>query len=317
MPLSRRATTIGYRESNGNPLSGSSDVSRPALLAAVAAAVFALSIASIVIRWIDGSGMPLLSIAGYRMAFACGLLAPAFLATRRRRVLAPRDLGLVAVSGLLLAIHFGAWTQSLGELSVARSVLLVSAHPLFTAAGERVFLGRPVSRRAAAGIGLALAGGAAMLLAGGDASRRSTQGDALALLGAVSLAAYFLLGRRLRARLPLLDYATPLYAVAAVALLAFAAAVGSFELPRSRAVVAGLLALAVFPTILGHFVLSWSIRHLPATSVSTAFLGEPVGASVLALVLLGEVPHPSTALGGAVLLAGVSLVLTDRGAPRG
>ena len=69
------------------------------------------------------------------------------------------------------------------------------------------------------------------------------------------------------------------------------------------------LALALLPTICGHTVFNWTLRHLPASMVSTAFLGEPVGASLLAWVFLAEVPPPATVLGGAVILVGLFLTV--------
>jgi len=43
--------------------------------------------------------------------------------------------------------------------------------------------------------------------------------------------------------------------------------------------------------------------------VSTAFLGEPVGASLLAWAFLAEVPAPATILGGSIILIGLFLTL--------
>ncbi len=226
------------------------------------------------------------------------------------------DTPALVASGLLLAVHFGAWTWSLGEISVARSVLLVSTHPVFTAFGERFVLGRALGMRTLLGAGLSVLGAATMVfLSGADGTGRSSLfGDALAILGAVSISAYFLLGRRLRARLGLLDYAVPMYGVTALALLVGALSFGQWGLPGGFLPWAALVGLAVFPTILGHLVMSWAIRHLPATAISTSFLGEAIGAALLAWAFLGQVPGRSTLLGGFFLLAGIGLVLA-RSAP--
>jgi drug/metabolite transporter (DMT)-like permease len=50
------------------------------------------------------------------------------------------------------------------------------------------------------------------------------------------------------------------------------------------------------------------LRYVDATVVSVSFLGEPVLASGLAWLFLGQPVHPLTALGGAVVLAGIYLV---------
>jgi drug/metabolite transporter (DMT)-like permease len=71
--------------------------------------------------------------------------------------------------------------------------------------------------------------------------------------------------------------------------------------------IALFLALALVSTVLGHTVLNWSLRFLPAAFVSVSMLGEPVGASILAALLLAEVPAPAVALGAVMVLAGIAL----------
>ncbi len=67
------------------------------------------------------------------------------------------------------------------------------------------------------------------------------------------------------------------------------------------------LLLAVGPQLIGHSSINWALGHLSAPFVSVAILGEPVGATVLAFLLLGEAPAPATLAGGALILAGVYL----------
>ncbi len=289
--------------------------------AALAGAVLALSSASILIKAAEAEGSGLLTIAALRMLAAAVLLIPLRVFWGRGGDTPPppaarrttgRDSTLLLVSGILLAIHFAAWTRSLGEIPIARSVLLVSTHPVFTAVGERVFLGRPLARSTVLGTGVALAGTAVMLLGGDGLDRGSLLGDALALAGAVSLSAYFLLGRHLRARLGLLDYGVPLYGVTGGCILAAAILAGEPVTIPGLEASAAILGLAVLPTLLGHLVMSWAIRHVTATAVSTAFLGEAVGASLLAWWFLGQVPAPATLGGGAIVLVGLGIVSAAR-----
>lgn len=295
---------------------------RIVLFAALAGAILAMSLSSILVKDVAARGVPLLSIAAWRMALATALLAPIFVKRRQARRIEPRPQrqsgaagprSLVA-SGLLLALHFAAWTQSLAYMTVARSVLLVSTHPVMTAVGERIFLGRPLSVRSAVGTATAVVGIGVLVAADSDLSA-SWRGDALALLGAVSLSAYFLLSRRLRESLGLIDYVVPLYAVAATALFVVAGLLGAASLPEESRPWLGLLALAIFPTILGHMIMSWAIRHLSASAISTAFLGEAIGAALLAWMLLGEIPSGPTVLGGSIVLAGIVFVLSAASAP--
>ncbi|MFP4218938.1 MAG: EamA family transporter, partial [Salinarchaeum sp.] len=72
--------------------------------------------------------------------------------------------------------------------------------------------------------------------------------------------------------------------------------------------------LAVGPGLLGHTVINWALGHLNSSLVSVSLLGEPVGAAILAAVLLGEQPALATIVGGGIVLAGI--VLTARGTTR-
>lgn len=65
--------------------------------------------------------------------------------------------------------------------------------------------------------------------------------------------------------------------------------------------------LAVGPGLLGHTVLNWAIGHLESSVVSVSLLNEPVRGTILAAVLLGEIPTRYTVIGGIVVLAGILL----------
>ena len=71
------------------------------------------------------------------------------------------------------------------------------------------------------------------------------------------------------------------------------------------------LLLAGVSTILGHTVYNWSLKYVTAPFVSASLLGEPILASVLAAIILGEIPSPYIYLGGVLILAGVLCVVYD------
>jgi drug/metabolite transporter (DMT)-like permease len=282
-------------------------------LAALVVAIAAVSTSAILIRW---SGAPATVKAFYRVVFTTGLLAP--LAFSRHgtdlRSLGRRDALAAAVTGVALAVHFATWFQSVEWTSVAASVTLVQAQPLFVAVGAALYLDERLDARKLAGILVAVAGVAVMsagdLLGGTAVGPRPLAGNALALVGAVMMAGYVLAGRSLRQRLALLPYVTIVYAVCAAALLAWAATQGANLGPYPAHEWALFLGMAVGPGVFGHTVINWALGHVESSVVSVTLVGEPVGSTLLALVLLGEVPHVVTLLGGAVVLAGI--VVTAR-----
>jgi drug/metabolite transporter (DMT)-like permease len=60
--------------------------------------------------------------------------------------------------------------------------------------------------------------------------------------------------------------------------------------------------------------MNYALKHLRATTVNVAALGEPVGAALIAWLVpaIGERPPLMAMLGGAVVLAGIALAITDR-----
>jgi drug/metabolite transporter (DMT)-like permease len=274
---------------------------------ALVVAVLGVSSSGLLIRLAES---PSLIIATYRMLLVTGLLLPLLLVTRRLDVasLGRPELIRLALAGTFLAAHFGLWTTSLEYTSVASSVVLVSTHPVFVALAEVIWLARAIPTSAAAGIALTVLGGIVIgfseLLQGGT----SLLGCALALGGALSMVGYLLMGRELRAHMDLLGYVTSVYGVCATVLLLTSVVAGAPLAVPARDIPI-FMVLALLPTICGHTVFNWTLRHLPASVVATAFLGEPVGASVLAWLFLGEVPSLATVAGGSVILVGLFLTL--------
>jgi len=295
-------------------------------IAALVVAVCAASTASLFIRYAQAYA-PSLSIAAWRLSLATAILLP-FAWTRHRQELLriPRvEVGLIAFSGVCLAIHFATWISSLAYTSVASSVVLVSIAPLFVALLSPLVLRERVTLPVAAGIGLAFAG--TLVIAVQDAcaspggaltcppvetllSGRAIRGDLLALAGAATIAGYMMIGRRLRAHIALVPYITLSYGFAAVSLLALAL-VARQPLVGFAAPAYGWFALlALVPQLIAHSTYNWALKWLPAAFVSISLLGEPVGSTALALVFLNETPSVLKLAGAAFILAG--LVLATR-----
>lgn len=289
-------------------------------------AVLAMSWAAPLIRL---ASAPPLAIAAWRLTFASLLLAPAFGASSGRAEwshLARGGRGLALLAGVLLALHFASWITSLRLTSVAASAVLVSLSPGFAWGFSRVFLHERPGRRQAVGIVLAVVG--AVIIALGDwhaAGHGALLGDLLALVGAVCGGAYFVIGRRLRADLGLVAYITPVYAVAAVVLLAWAGLRTEAFVAYPAGDWAIFAALAMGPMLIGHGGLNYALRYLPAYTVNVAALGEPIGATLIAWLLpaIAERPGPSAVAGGVLALGGIALALArpggvgaERAAPR-
>ncbi len=287
--------------------------------------------ASILIRLAQDQGVPSTTIAAGRLGLAALILLPLGLrrALPELRRLGRRDLLLGLASGVVLALHFDAWISSLAYTSVASSAALVATNPLWVALASVLLFRERLDGPALLGIALTIGGSALIGLSdsGAHSSPNALLGDGLALLGALAASAYFLIGRELRGRLSLLAYIWLVYSSAALVLLAVALAAGwgVTAAPAGQPLLLGLpptawlcvLGLALGPQLLGHTAFNWSLRHLSATFVAVAILGEPIGSALLALLIFGESFAPLQLVGFLLLLGGIATaaLAERRGAP--
>ena len=276
------------------------------------------------------SAAPPLAIATWRLAFSLIIVAVPLLITggwRQWRTLQRRDFAIAIAAGAFLAVHFWSWIASLGMTTVAASVLLVNLHPVAMIAGSALLLGeRPTSRQIigtivglcgaaviAGGDLLGLGAGYGVQVVGGEWGRsggdRVLLGDGLALLGALTVAFYYLSARHLRARLDVWPYVALVYGSCFVVLLALSALNGVALSPQPPRELMIFAALALGPMLLGHTGFNWALKHVSAPTVSLVMLGEPVGATLIAMAVpaIREMPSARTLVGGAVILAGIAI----------
>ncbi len=311
----------------------------------LALSLLGFSVAAPLIRL---SEAPPLVIAAWRLIFTLVVIAGILLVGggwRAWRQLSRRNLLLSGFAGVLLALHFWSWNASLNYTTIAASVTLVNLQPIMIAAFSARWLGERATRRQWIGIGVGILGvlivgiadmpggiqslsawlpfASADLSAGPSPSRdgasvialsrnRALFGDVLAVIGAATAAAYYVIGRSVRRSLALWPYVGLVYGTACVIciLLALMTSAPLTQPPGELAIFAGL---AAGPMLIGHTGLNWALGYLPAYVVNLTLLGEPLGATVIGALLPGiaEVPNPLTILGGAVALAGV--ILAARG----
>lgn len=296
---------------------GIAAVSTAAILARVA-----MGEAPGVVRSGPGSASAL-AIAFWRSTLGALALAPvAWRHQRRQRrggvVLGRRRHLQLALAGAALALHFALFQGSLALTSVASAVTLTTMSPLFVALGGWWLLGERTLRRAWWGIGLTVVGALVIGFAdatGDDHGGRALLGDAMALGAALAGTAYLLAGRHARQAITVSTYGAIVYGWAGALLLLLALLAGApltgFT-PTTWLAIAGIV---VGPQLLGHTVFNLLLATLKASTVSIAILGEPVGAGLLAWLLLGELPEPLFALGAPLVLVGVAVVIRSNADP--
>jgi len=257
---------------------------------------------------------PALAIAFWRNAMAVAVLAPTAAVRRRSelRGLVSREGVFCGLAGVALAGHFATWVPSTKLTTVATATALTATQPIWAgliAVGQ----GRRLPGVSWLGIGVAVLGAAVATGADFGVSATAVRGDLLALVGGFMAAVYTSLGERARTTTSTTTYTTVCYSVCALVLLGVCLVSGSALSGYPGTTWAALVALTIGPQLLGHSLFNYALRTIAATTISVVVLLEVPTSAVVAWAWLGQMPSPVAALGLALLVAGVVVVVLGRG----
>ncbi|MEK5028162.1 DMT family transporter [Paenibacillus sp. FSL M7-1046] len=269
--------------------------------------IVAISFSSIFIKW---SSAPVSVQGMYRLLFTSLLMLPfarpysgAAFALRRK------DWLLLLVSGAMLALHFLLWMGSLKFTSVASSTMIMALEPVFIMLGAYLLYKEKSSKSAIAGLAIAIFG--VVFIGWGDIglSSDNLKGDLLSIGGTAAVAAHLLIGQKLVARMPSYLYSLIVFIAAAIVFAVYnlLAGIPFFDYPPREWGI--FVLLAIVPTVFGHILFNWLLQYASATTVSMNILGEPVGASILAFLLLGEQLTILQWAGGVLVMGGLAVYL--------
>lgn len=267
----------------------------------------------------DGTHAPALAVAFWRTVGGAAVLAPfAWRSRRRTGALALGRGRQLAASGAALAAHFALFQGSIALTTVASAVTLATMSPLFVALGAWWWLGERTRRRTWIGMAVTMVGALVIGLADAraiDLGPSALLGDAMAFSSALAVTGYLLVGRVARRDVPAATYSAVVYAWAAGLLLVLCLAL---EVPLwgyAPTTWLAIVGILVGPQLLGHTVFNTLLATVPPTVVSVVVLAEPVGATILAWLLLAELPAPLFWVGAPLVLVGVTIATARRRAP--
>lgn len=275
---------------------------------ALALGVIALSTSAIFVKLANA---PSSITAFYRLLFTAMALTPFLLLDKNKRVqlrsLDLRQMGLIILSGLLLAVHYVMWFESLHYTSVSSSTVLVALQPLFSLLFGLLLLREHPRKSAVTGCLIAIFGSAIIGWGDFQLSAQALVGDVLALSAAGVISLYFLIGQVVRRELGAVTYSVPGYFSSAAFLLLYALLRGDSLTGYTGATWGAFLGLAFLSTICGQFIFNLLLKDISATAVTMGILGEPIGTCILAYFILQERIAAQQLLGILVILAGLSV----------
>src|SRR5690625_2639522 len=276
---------------------------------AVAIGVVSVSTSAIFVKL--ATEAPAAIIANYRLLLAVLIMAPFIWGKYRHefKYIQKKDLVYSSLAGVFLAFHFILWFESLNYTSVASSVVLVTLQPIFAFIGTYLFFNERFSPGAVISMLIALFG--SFIISWGDFQLGPEElfGDILALLGAIMITVYFLFGQDARKRISLMPYTFIVYSVSSITLIVYNLILQNSFLGYPADHWWIFIALAIIPTFFGHTLFNWALRWLSTATISMGIVFEPVGATLLAYLILDERVTASQWLGGTIVIFGLFLFI--------
>jgi drug/metabolite transporter (DMT)-like permease len=289
----------------------------------LAVGLLAISFAAILIRYAQQENISSIYISAFRLLGAAVLLTPIALIRYRDEVvgLSQQDWLLAGTSGVFLALHFAFWTISLEYTTVLISVTLVSTTPIWAALLEWLLLRQPPRNTILWGIIIAIAGSITIGIPATPAPSADVEnlshmnhllGGILAIAGAVAIAFYLTIGRRVRANLSIFPYIWIVYAMGGLVLVPVLIAQGTPLVGYSATGYFWLIALAIIPQLLGHSSLNYAVKYISATYLSILTKLEPIVSAIIAFFAFQEIPNQWEILGSVLVLIGILIASVHR-----
>ncbi|WP_050182352.1 DMT family transporter [Domibacillus robiginosus] len=272
-------------------------------------AIVAISFSAIFVKWSDA---PASILSMYRMILASFFLLPVVWQKRTEfERIERKDWTLLLLSGLFLALHFVLWFGSLKLTTVASSTIILALQPLVSLAGGFLLFKERTTASSLAVMGIAIVG--AVMIGWGDLglSGQAILGDVLSFLSVIAVVGYLLIGQQTVRKVSHWIYSFCVFSFAALFLFLYNV-LSSVPLTGYSQQEWGIfLLLAIVPTI-AHVINNWLMNYVTATTISMSILGEPVGATLLAVLLLNERLTGWQAAGGLLILVGVFFFLVKQ-----
>ena len=218
----------------------------------------------------------------------------------------------LCIAGVFLAMHFTLWFESLKLTTVASSTIILTLQPIVALLGGFLIYRERTSISTLMAIGISIIG--FVMVGWGDfglSNKSVIIGDVLSFLSVLAVVGYLLIGQNNVKKISHWNYSFCVFLFAGLSLniynLIIGISISGYDVREWEI----FLLLAIFPTI-AHVIYNFLLNYVNTTTVSMSILGEPIGATILAIVLLGEPVIGLQLVGGFIVLLGVFLFLIQQ-----
>jgi drug/metabolite transporter (DMT)-like permease len=280
--------------------------------AALLVAISGIAWSAIFIRW---AAVPGPSSAFYRVFIAALVLVPWRLATLSTspgmRGVTRRSVFLALAGGVFFGFDLALYNTAVMRTSAITATLFGNNSPIFVGIGSWLLFRRAPRRRFWAGLALALAGCATVMVSRmgrGGGSGGDLAGDFMALAAALFFAGYLLATEHVREEMDTLTFSTLAIVGSMLTILVVCLLIGAPLTGFSTGTWTALLGLGLISQLGAYLGLAYALGHLPATITSVGLLSQVPLTALLAVPLLGEPLTASYLVGGMLVLAGIYIV---------
>ncbi len=257
--------------------------------------------------------LPLLTLAAVRTVVAGLCVLPVFLLKgegRWRRA----DLPAMLILGLCgVALNQIFFVMGMGQTSVAHAAIIAALAPVQVLLLAAVRGQEGLNSKKLTGLAVAFAGVGLLQLSKGGEAGATTRGDIFIYLSTVLFAGFSVFGKDYTQRLGTFTMTGFAYMLSGVAMIPVVWFTGRDlawgQLPWT--VWAGIFYMAAFSSVLAYLIFYYALAWVPASRVAAFSYTQPILASLLGWLLLGESLTVVVIGSAALVLAGV--VLVERG----
>ena len=251
--------------------------------------------------------IPATSIGLWRVLGAALVLFPWWLMEWRKQRRPPVFSLGSSLTGIFLGLHFATWAWALQHTTIANAMLFIGLQPLLAPFIARPLLGERLNRSERLACMLACLGMVWILGRQLAYGREQLAGSMMALVSAWLCACYFVLTRKYRTTQHALLFSLPVYTTAAAVQAVAGLAVDGGVFVGNANTQLALLGLILLPTVGGHTLAIYLLRHVKSQMVTLSIPAQFVLGTVAAFFLFGETPSAWFIAGAVLVMAGVVL----------
>ena len=247
-----------------------------------------------------------LQIAFWRILLGAAVYTAAVYVSGRR--LSRAMLRVVAPAGVVISIEIAVFFVAIRETEVANATVISNLTPIVLLAIAARSFGERVTGLLVAVTAVSLVGVVLVVFGSTQHTSWSPLGDSLSFVAMLFFAAYFVLAKRGRETVPILEFQACLWLAGAMVLFPVSVVdAGGVAWPSGTQWI-WLVALLAVPGT-GHLLVNWSHHHVRLVITAMLTLAIPVMSTIGAVLFLDQAVNAVQVVGMVITLAALSLVV--------